>query len=189
MARSPSRAGGQRTRLQLTGKGRNHPPRRCRLRTSKSSVRDHVSSVLPRMCGDRWQCSRNGRVSRRNEYRQQYKKRKENCVKQNSAHGVRSPGHDVSLLPAGASPVVMRGIYEVRRVVCDLVHIVRHFSLPDGHRPIRFEGNCVIAPRPAVGWRAGRGLSERRLKSAHDQLTNSAPMALGINGVRNESPP
>jgi len=26
----------------------------------------------------------------------------------------------------------MRGIYEVRRVVCDLVHIVRHFSLPDG---------------------------------------------------------
>ena len=28
MARSPSRAGGQRTRLQLTGKGRNHPPRR-----------------------------------------------------------------------------------------------------------------------------------------------------------------
>ena len=132
MARSPSRAGGQRTRLQLTGKGRNHPPRRCRLRTSKSSVRDHVSSVLPRMCGDRWQCSRNGRVSRRNEYRQQYKKRKENCVKQNSAHGVRSPGHDVSLLPAGASPVVMRGIYEVRRVVCDLVHIVRHFSLPDG---------------------------------------------------------
>ncbi len=28
MARSPSRAGGQRTRLQFTGRGRNHPPRR-----------------------------------------------------------------------------------------------------------------------------------------------------------------
>jgi hypothetical protein len=27
-ARSPSRAGGRRARLQLTGKGRNHPPRR-----------------------------------------------------------------------------------------------------------------------------------------------------------------
>jgi ATP dependent DNA ligase domain len=28
MARSPSRAGGRRTRLQLTGRGRNHPSRR-----------------------------------------------------------------------------------------------------------------------------------------------------------------
>jgi len=38
MVRSPSRAGGRPTRLQLTGRGRNHPPRR--------------GYFFPRGCGD-----------------------------------------------------------------------------------------------------------------------------------------
>jgi hypothetical protein len=55
MARSPSRTGGQRARLQLTGKGRNHPPRR----DSFFQSQDLGRTTRARRIGlDRWpQCA------------------------------------------------------------------------------------------------------------------------------------